>query len=354
MKQTNLLKYSVSSLQSTIVAALPTLLPSVKVERVEDGGAAHPGLFLNVVTPVGRQHRLALLLQATATPSRIRESLRRWNSSLPKGEAYPMVASTFLSPRVREICREENVGYLDVAGNCRIALPDVYLEKVVDHNPFPKRGRPATVFAPVSSRVIRALLEEPARAWTVIEVAATAGVSLGQASNVCRRLIDDAYAVRRDRRLALTEPGKLLEAWQDRYDPARHEAVAYYSFEREPRALMRRLAEVAQARQWRYAVTGLAGASLIAPFVHGAGTVSWYVPDALARAQWVEALDLRPVEDGANAVMLIPRDRGVWHRAQTADGVAVVGSIQLYLDLWSDPGRGREQAEFLRQHTLRI
>lgn len=341
-----------------MLEALPRLLPSFTVTAIEHAdrpGGNSADLVVNVETPPGRRHQLCLRLQDAPAPSRVREALRRMKAGLAGPEAaYPVLASTFLSPRVREICREEGVGYVDVAGNCRLALPDAYLEKVVDRNPFPARGRPASLFAPVSSRLIRAVLDAPTRAWTVLELSKTAGISLGQASNVCRRLLEEAYAVRPDRRMRLTEPGKLLDAWRDQYDPSRHEAAAYYSFEREPDALMRRLAEVAHARQWRYAVTGLAGASLVAPFVHGVGTVAWYVPDALQRTLWIEALDLRPVESGANALMLIPQDRGVWHGAHAVEGVSVAGSVQLYLDLWHDPGRGREQAEFLRQEILKI
>lgn len=358
MKKPVLVKQIPSQLESRVLEALPSLLPSFTVTAIEhtDRPGANPAdLVVAVATPPGRHHQLCLRLQETPAPSRVREVLRKMKASLAGPHAaYPVLASTFLSPRVREICKEEGVGYLDVAGNCRLSLPDAYLEKVVERNPFPPRGRPASLFAPVSSRLIRVVLEAPSRAWTVQELSKTAGISLGQASNVCRRLLEEAYAVRQERRVRLTEPGKLLDAWRDQYDPSRHEPAAYYSFEREPDALMRRLAEVANARQWRYAVTGLAGASLVAPFVHGVGAVAWYVPDALQRAQWIEALDLRPVESGANALMLIPHDRGVWHGARAVEGVSVAGSVQLYLDLWHDPGRGREQAEFLRQETLKI
>ena len=33
--------------------------------------------------------------------------------------------------------------------------------------------------------------------------------------------------------------------------------------------------------------------------------------------------------------------------------LTLVGDVQLYLDLYADAGRGREQAEFLRQQRLR-
>jgi hypothetical protein len=63
---------------------------------------------------------------------------------------------------------------------------------------------------------------------------------------------------------------------------------------------------------------------------------------------WVRQLDLRQVEFGGNAHILLPYDQGVFYRLQSPQGTAVVGNIQLYLDLYNYPARGREQAEFLR------
>jgi len=35
-------------------------------------------------------------------------------------------------------------------------------------------------------------------------------------------------------------------------------------------------------------------------------------------------------------------------------GAVVVGDVQLYLDLYQYPARGREQAEFLRERRLKF
>jgi hypothetical protein len=99
-------------------------------------------------------------------------------------------------------------------------------------------------------------------------------------------------------------------------------------------------------------VTSSAAASLVAPFVQGVGTVQWYRAEEISVEDWVKALDLRPVDVGPNVILLKPYDRGVFYRTQTIDDIALVGNIQLYLDLYNDPARGREQAEFLRKEKL--
>ncbi|MDP3723907.1 MAG: type IV toxin-antitoxin system AbiEi family antitoxin [Candidatus Omnitrophota bacterium] len=418
--------------REAFVRRLPRLLPSLRVTALRTrgrAGARSPELILQVVTPSGRRRQLYVGLRSAAVPSRIREAARQLKAagqltSRParRGRGsrtrplmgYPVLAATFLSPRAREICREENVGYLDLAGNCWLQFDDLYVEKVVEKNPFPHRGRPPSVFSPVSSRIVRAVLEEPQRTWQVGELARAARVSLGQTSNVTRRLIAEEYASRADRgapraepvaptitprvpaparagvgpggrhpahlpaavnptgppwfrsaspnetertgarwrgRLRLTQPARLLDAWRERYVPART-SMAYYSFARPPEQLIAQVAEAAARERLRYALTSFAASSLLAPFVRGIGTVQWYVHARDDVERWVKALDLRPVESGPNVILLIAEDPAIFYRTQVVQGATLVGTIQLYLDLLQEPSRGVEQAQFLRRERI--
>lgn len=67
---------------------------------------------------------------------------------------------------------------------------------------------------------------------------------------------------------------------------------------------------------------------------------------------WVDALDLHIVEFGGNVHLLQPYDEGVFYQLRKPEGIAVVGNIQLYLDLYNYPARGREQAEFMRDQEI--
>ncbi|HEX9780626.1 MAG TPA: hypothetical protein VGB20_05360 [bacterium] len=340
-----------SSALERFAEALPRLLPALSLGRVEtrDARGRDRRLHVPALAPSGERLRLCIAVRDAAVPGRVREPVRQLKSGCAGGADYPMFASAYLSPRVREICREEGVGYLDLAGNVFLAVGGVYVEKAVERNPAPGRGRPASVFSPVSSRVIRVLLEDPARTWKLQDLARASRVSLGQTSNVTRALMDEEALGRGPDGLRLLRPGALLDAWRDQGRTQPAAAYPAYSFERDPDRLLRRVADTAAARGWRYAVTGFAAASLMAPFVHGIGAVSWYVPGSADVPQWMEALELRPAEAGPNAVLLLPYDEGVVDRSAEADGVTLVGAVQLYLDLCREPGRGREQAEFLRR-----
>jgi hypothetical protein len=115
---------------------------------------------------------------------------------------------------------------------------------------------------------------------------------------------------------------------------------------------MPQVAALAQQRGWRYAFTSFAAAEQTAPFVRGVATVAWYTEAAILPPAWAEALDLRPVDAGPNVLILTPQDEGVFYRAQPTPAGQLVGTVQMYLDLRREAGRGQEQAAFLRQQRM--
>lgn len=358
MKTFNIVKNMGSArtrLATDFLGALPRLLSSLTVTQtsVQRGARTAPELLVKVVTPAGHTRTLCVEVRAAATPNRIPEALRQLVQAHPSKKTYRVLGAVFLSPRARQLCREHGVGYLDLAGNCFLRWEGFHLEKIVDKNPFPARGRPSSLFTAISSRIVRAMLEEPTRVWRVNALAAATDVSLGHISNVTRRLVDERYAVKTSGGLQLAQPGTLLDAWRESYTIEQHLGRGYYSFERDPEQLMARVASVAQAHQWRYALTSFGAAALVAPFVHGVATRQWYVQDSAAEQAWVQALDLRPAEAGPNVILRMPADAGVFYRARAVNTIQIVGAIQLYLDLYRDPARGQEQAEFLRKKLLK-
>ena len=68
----------------------------------------------------------------------------------------------------------------------------------------------------------------------------------------------------------------------------------------------------------------------------------------------VEALKLKPVEFGGNVYLVTPSDEGVLFDAQQVRRLNLVSNLQLYLDLFNYPMRGREQAEHLREKVMRF
>lgn len=78
-----------------------------------------------------------------------------------------------------------------------------------------------------------------------------------------------------------------------------------------------------------YALTVLAGAHVVAPYVRPT-TAHFYIKEEKKAETWVELLNLRLVEKGGNVSMVLPYDKGVFYGVTQIGGVNVVSKVQLY------------------------
>jgi len=337
-----------------LVDDLPDLLDGLEVMDVERGlefgSEERPNLVTRV--RVGRTSRtLVIIVKAKGEPRYAKmaiTTLRGLTSSVPR--AYPVFASAYVGQRARRVCRMEGVGYIDLVGNVYLRFDSVLVDRVSpESRPRERRGA-KQLFAPKASRVVRDLLvnwEEPSR---ITDLADRCDMSPGGVHWVVSLLQDRGY-VERDgnKRVVLTEPGELLDAWAEAWNMDRNPRRPFFSLERTPEALMSLVATAARATGTTYAFTLLAGASKVAPYVRFEDV---WVYVAEEEAAWVRDLDLQPVDGGGNLVLLDPYDEGVLSHLQEVEGMNVVSNVQLYVDLYNHRGRGREQAEFLRERVL--
>lgn len=337
-----------------LVEQLTSLLPHVQVEALDPEGRFQGARFdLVARVRVGEVEKTLLVeVQSSGQPRYLRQVIAEFEErDFGDADVYPVVAVPYVSSRGMAICREHGVGCIDLVGNVYLVFDSVYIERLVEERPESEERRIKNLFAPVSSRILRAMLEEPRRAWRLEELAETADASLGQTYKVSEKLVDEAFARKsREEGLVLTEPAGVLELWRESYDVKdANEIQSYHSSERDPRRFMTAAEGAAEAIEAQHAFTLHAGASVVAPHVRFSDVHFYVEGDAQA---WVDALDLHTVEFGGNVHLLHPYDEGVFYRLRRPDGVAVVGNIQLYLDLYRYPARGREQAEFLRDKVI--
>ena len=110
--------------------------------------------------------------------------------------AVPLVAVGFMGRVGRELCDQAGVGWLDLAGNAHIEAPGVLVHVEGKPNRFKRRGRPLTVFAPKSSRIVRHLLIHRAEPVTQRDLSRATNVGEGFTSRLVRRLEADGYVTR--------------------------------------------------------------------------------------------------------------------------------------------------------------
>lgn len=266
--------------------------------------------------------------------------------------AMAVVAAPFITPEGAAVCREEDIGFFDLAGNCRLVFGGIFIERTGHPNPFRGVAGAALpdLYAPRTERVLRVLLAKPDQPWKVAPLAKAAEVSLGTVSTARRLLLEHEWAREADGGIVLTRAEELLKDWATVWPRRRTVTQGFVGLDAVD-VLERRLAQTARAKfpDSRLAVTGLAAASRHAPWVRYSRTQVYWTGDAVAFAA---AAGLKPAESGANVQLIVPRDAGVFTGATEHDGVPVVSPLQTYLDLHREPARGAEAAEALWNTVL--
>jgi len=167
----------------------------------------------------GEAHRLIIECKSSGQPRYVRAAMSQLSLEAIRanGLTRGMVIAPFLSPASRTVLAENDVGWLDLAGNARIVFPRFHLEiSKADRDPFATKREQRSLFYPKSARLLKLLLHKPFLAWKVAELAAEAGVSVGQVSNVRRALIEREWAhAETGEGVRLTQPDALLDAWRD-------------------------------------------------------------------------------------------------------------------------------------------
>jgi len=309
--------------------------------------------FARAAEQSGRDEPLTLLVECREHLSP-KTALELLDASRPPSAATLLLFSPAISPRVAEICRQRQVGYLDAAGNCLLRAEGLYIERRGRGNVRPDTRPIRRLFSPKASRVTRALLTEPARRWQVQALAAAARVSLGLVSKVKQTLLSEGYAVERDRLLSLCGPRALLDAWARAYAP-RVEPVRL----RVPGDTMGvAVARWLESNSVPYALTQLAGAGRTTGAVEFEDLVFWVAP--LPPSAWTDFQRLtggERVESGENVVLWQTGDASVFDGARPLGSppLATVSPLQLYLDLQLLDGGGQPaEAVYEQQLTGRF
>ncbi|MFO0935423.1 MAG: type IV toxin-antitoxin system AbiEi family antitoxin [Gemmataceae bacterium] len=264
-----------------------------------------------------------------------------------------LVCAPYISPRVAEMCREQNVNYLDGVGNCWIVAPGLFVH-VTGRLNRPNVKKAVDPFSRMSSRIVRTLLSHPCKGWQVRQLAEQAEVSLGLASMAKTALVDEAFVTERDRLLFVRDGTKLLQQWSAEYRPD-VKRVQLFAIPR-PNEIEKRLADWCRTNGVRYALTQLAAAWRYSPMVRYDKSVA-YIDRKLGTddklKSLLEYLDARETESGANCILWLTDDHAVFTDTKEIDGVNVVSPLQLYLDLMALSGRGKDAAEEIFEKELR-
>ncbi|MDI6891775.1 MAG: type IV toxin-antitoxin system AbiEi family antitoxin [Actinomycetota bacterium] len=350
---------------SQLIKGFQDIVPNGKVISKQLSKKTKPyDLALDVQINKTRK-RFICEVKSVGEPRYLYQAIGQLKLGIPPtaGDVYPVIVAPYISEQGRNICKEAGVGFIDLQGNVFLKFNNILIDVrpglrvrandrvAVADRVSVKRERKTLrrLFSPVSSRVMRVMLENPKEVWTLKVLSAAAKASLKQTYLVTNALDEKGFVDKKRGAITLTKPGELLDLWANNYNITINEIQTFYSFEKTPASLMKKVSRIAKENDLQYAFTLHAGASLVAPFVRFTD-VHFYIvgsPDI-----WVKKLDLRPVEYGGAVHLIIPYDEGVFYNKQVVEDMVVVPNTQLYLDLYNYPARGREQANFLRKQKL--
>jgi hypothetical protein len=333
--------------------AIKALFPDAELElQALSGGRRSPDFRVFVRAP---NSALELLLEYknAASYAQLRDTIRLLQDWLAKEpQRIPMLASDYLSPAMQDRLRECDVPFLDLAGNAWLRRAGLLIDRRGFANPSAETRLPRGPFSDKASLVPRSLLRSTS-ARGIRDLAGELELTPGYVSKVVKELERRGYISRSQDGVTLRHGGELLRDWVHSY--RRREPVqrsSFFALAPSAPALLEAIAMRSSAFAHDWALTGHAGASQITRYAEF-DTVDVYVRDAASIEAFAAALDARPAARGGNLILMVPYYRvSAFFAEQVVSRLNVVSDLQLYLDLYDYPVRGREQAELLYERRL--
>jgi len=333
-------------------------IPVIKFKDAELEAPAGRGRTVDILahaTISGRRHSFVCEVKSIGQPRHVRMALPELRDSVARfgKAATPILIAPYLSPEAQALCREQEVGFLDLEGNARLVFDGVFIERLVASKPRAERREIKSLFKPRSALVLRVMLRAPERTWRVAELAEAAGVSFGHISNVRKALLAREWAQVAPEGMSLTKPDALLDAWRDAYEPPAGQRLGFYTtlhggaFDEAARKTL-----CAGANDGQAIFASFSAAHWLAPY--GRISTQYFYADDTGLKRLRDALNLSEAQKGENVVVALPKDAGIFRdTVEPARGIVCTSPVQTYLDLGVAGERGREAADHLRQEKLR-
>ena len=311
----------------------------------------------------GHPVRLLVEVKKAAFPRDVRQLLwqiRQPNSLQvsgdPREETVPLLAAESISTGARQLLREQGVGYFDTGGSLFVPARGAY---VFIDKPVPRALAKSvrSFFMGRRSQVLHAMLRSPHTWFGVKELAQRALVSPATASETLAAMERFDWVTSRGQGPAkercLTEPGALLDAWARQTETARAPAMRrYFLPAANAETLVDRVAAACKASHAEYALTHEAAAQRYAAYISHVSQVRCRLLSGSPADAAIAALNARTANEGANFVVLEAKSLGEFLFRESVDNVWLASPIQVYLDLLSGEGRGKEMAEHLRREKI--
>lgn len=278
-------------------------------------------------------------------------------ASLAGPDRLGLVVGERLPDHVKAELEKAGCAYADATGAVHIAVPGFFLH--VAGRPSRRQAAPPAPagLGVTAVRTIQSMLAEPARQWSVPDLARAAACSTGEAHRVLTRLQSEGLVTATGRartlRRTVTDPGGLLD-WLSTVSSARRVRERQFAFiySTNSERLAATISAYGVQSGLHYAFTGVAAAR-----IYGA-TVTTTIPVTMLRVDPAVPLSdaaarllAEPVDSGHNVVLI--RDLGEvgTHGRQFNGPAPLAPAVRVWLDMLDEP-RGEDAAALFREAVI--
>lgn len=328
------------------------LLEGWRLQWNEPPSGQHQGKGVDyIVEAAAPLRKLKIVVEVKSSPSvaslevaarHVQEYVRILNAD------FGLLVAPHLSEQSRNRLRKMGVCFLDLSGNTWIRHDGILIDRVVPKSLYPHQSKSKSPFADKASLILRMLLDEPDCSGRVRQLAEKGNLDPGYVSRMLAVLVERDYAARRkDGAIELIEPEAVILDWVHFYDWRKNEISGYYC----PLDRLDAFRESLRGAGEDIALSMHAGANLIEPI---ASYEPWhaYIANAAFERKLLKRF-LKEAGKAGNVFLMRPYyQHSVFWGWRRVRGYPVVSDLQLYLDLYHFPIRGREAAEAIWRKRL--
>lgn len=209
------------------------------------------------------------------------------------------------------------------------------------------------IFNDKASLVLRKMLQDPTESWVAKDFLEDKNIGYAWAARVLSQLRSKGYlkGVARGRNASsiLRNEKELIQVWTEHYKFEQNRSAVYYSPDKNILPQIKQFFNEAKYKEG-YALTLHSGANLITSHVRQDNIALYLDPTHFEEIslELRKRLDLKELKEGGNIYFIQPYYKNsVFFGVQKIKGYRIVSNLQLYLDLYHFPQRGREHAEYL-------
>lgn len=307
-------------------------------KNVEDG------FIVQVKFKDGHLFMLKVFLLARAYPSII-SSLNITSSQ--EEHDYYVVMAPYISAESAKICEQQQFGYMDFSGNCRLLFHSLYLKIEGKPNAHSEKRALQSIFDPrssVSSAILREIMSDTTKRWRLKHLSEKLNCSIGQVSKVKNYLEEQLWAKMGPDGIEVTQGSAIMNAWSEAYSKKEVFAEKIECYTLLPLSdFEEQLQQISRNSDIDIYLTGFSGGVRYAPVVRYNKVHLIITADQLS--SFLHVAPCTQVDSGANVHIYVSTQKEILFDARTIHGVQVASPVQVFLDCMKLFGRGEELAQ---------